>query len=141
MRLADTGRLDTDLLLQKLLRRDIAQTVTVLGELDFDTIENTPAVTHSSTTPGQGSNGLGLRRVTVTLNLYALTVATAVEVADQVTRAVHAWDAPDSAGIDGVGTVEKVTDIDELSHVDSPTLIGKDVVQYSGSFELLIRST
>lgn len=107
---------------------------TVTDEVDLDTINSFPTIAYSVSGPGQTANGDGYWNVFLDLNVIGDTT-NAFSTASALYDAVHAW-----AGVSTqFGWVHEVTDVSLFSTVPTPTVAGRQVVQYAGSFALSLR--
>lgn len=135
--------IDSDVLFQALLMEgEIVPAGQVAAEVDVDTFDAIPFVTHSSLI-AQDGNGRGLW--TATLQLTAFTDGT-VSAFNAVVRPlyalVHSWgELPTNGIVPGVGAVERVQDIQAFNRQGKGVpMNNKTVVPYVGSFELSIRN-
>lgn len=127
--------IDAGSLFYSSLVRDLDSSVTVVAELQLDTIDNFPTVSFSWSGAGQTGNGTELWFGFLDLNVFD-DVNSAFGNASAVYDLVHAW--PNQVA--EFGWVESVTDQQMFSPVPSPVVAGRQVVQYAGSFALALRN-
>ena len=129
--------LNADRLFQTLLSDGLDYDVA--AELDADTIEDTPAMIHSSNFQQIG-NGDGLWQGALTVHLFTFA-ASAFTAASELYALIHSWgDHPLNGVVPGVGAVVTVDDMNALSRSSGEVnMDNKQVVQYSGSFEITIK--
>ena len=129
--------LNSDRLFQTLLATGLEYDVA--GELDADTIETMPAMVHSSSFQ-QNGNSDGLWQGILTVHLFAYA-ASAFTAAAELYELIHSWgDHPLEGVVPGVGAVVTVEDMNSLSRSSGEvSMDNKQVVQFSGSFEITIK--
>ncbi|GAA2577318.1 hypothetical protein [Microbacterium binotii] len=137
--------LDSDRLFQALLERLELPGATVVADLDFDSFDDVPLITHRSFVAQEG-NGRGIWRATLTINAF-VDISSEPDpwttVIQPLYDGIHAWgDSPLAGVIDGVGAVSSVDrDIEALNrHGNAVELDAKSITTYTGSFELTIRA-
>lgn len=130
--------LNNDRLFQTLLTEALPD-IDVAADLDANTIESIPAVMHSSSV-SQTVNADGLWEAILTVHLFA-EARGAFDLAAYVYATIHSWgDLPLNGIVEGVGAVETVADMNAISRRSGEiSMDNKQVVQYDGSFNLLIR--
>lgn len=124
--------LDAESLVDSRLKAAIVD-APVYSELQDDI--DFPAVIYSVTGDGQTGNGPGIWPVHLEVSVIA-TADKAFGLASQVYDTIHGWPLTG----DEYGTVVSVTDVSLPSKVSSTTSANsKTEVQYTGSFDLLVR--
>lgn len=129
--------LNSDLLFQTLFAEGLS--FDAAADLDADTIDDLPALTHSSSV-AQTGNADGLWEGILVVHLFAFA-QTAFSKAAEVYSLVHSWgNHPLEGVVPGVGAVEVVTDMNALSRATGEIQMDtKQVVQYDGTFTVVIR--
>lgn len=131
--------LDAGLLFQTLLDAAKPEGSTVAADLDVESFDAVPFITHSWTI-AQDRNGPGLWSVMLTINLFLETTG-AFDTVAGLYEAIHAWgEDPDAAIVPGVGAVESVEDSSAIQPVSGEVLMNtKAVRHYQGTFEITAR--
>lgn len=113
----------------------------VAAEVDADTFDQIPFLIHSSLI-AQDANADGLWRCQLQVTVYTDgTTAAFRDVVRPFYTLVHSWDFPTNGIVPGVGSVERVADVQAFNRQGKGTsLNNKFVVPYIGSFELSIRN-
>lgn len=111
---------------------------TTEADLDVDSIEEIPFVTHSEIIARVDES---LWDVNLTINLF-LDPAGAQPIVDVLYDVVTTWaENPDAGIIPGVGAVEKLEDASAFMPVSGEVLMVNKVVRhYQGSFNLRVRN-
>jgi len=130
--------LNSDRLFQALFNEGLS--FTAAADLDAATIDDMPALTHSSSV-AQTGNADGLWEGILAVHIFAYA-QTAFSKAAEVYSLIHSWgDNPRSGIVPGVGAVEIVTDMNAISRATGEIQMDtKQVVQYDGTFSVTIRS-
>lgn len=136
-----TELLDDELMIFTLLKRDLDPSVMVASELDVDSIDHLPLVTFSIRGGDQMGNGPGLWSTPLVLNVFAEGQDDTWEVCKALYRIVHEWTIPGNSTIPNVGYISSLTDLSKFSKDPSVSMQGKNVTQYTGSFDLTIRNS
>jgi len=130
----DVVLLDNDGLFNTLLAGIAAADENVGAELDEGSYAEIPFISHFSTA-AQDSNGPGLWKGTLTVNLF-VDAATGFAVAKRFYAGIHAWNEPGVGVIPGIGGITEIGDISAFSRIgEAVQMEAKSVVQYTGSFE------
>lgn len=134
-----TKLLNAQKLFQVLLARDAPPSATVASDLDVDSFDDVPFITHNETIAQDG--GPGLWTVMLTVNLFA-EPRDSFDVASYLYDAITEWgEDPENAIVPGVGAVEALEDMNALVPVSGEvSMVNKIVVHYQGSFTLTVRS-
>lgn len=113
---------------------------TVAGDLDTDSFDDVPFVTHSETI-AQDRNSNGLWTVTLSISMY-VEPSTAFDTADAFYTLIQSWgEDPTSGVVPGVGGVEAVEDLSAFTPITGDIQMGtKAIRQYVGAFTILARS-
>lgn len=138
--MADVELIDDELIIFTLLKRDLPDSVTIAAELDVDSIDHLPFVTFSVRGGDQVGNGPGLWNVPVTFRVFAEGQDSTWELCRDLFTIVHEWATPGASTLTGLGHVSAVDDVSKFSRDATVDIQGKNVTQYSGSFDLLIRN-
>lgn len=133
--------LDDELLIFSLLKRDLDPSVMVSAELDVLSIDHLPLVMFSCRGGDQMGNGPGLWSSQLVLNVFAEGQDAAHEVCVALYRVVHEWALPNGSTVANAGYVTSVMDLSKFSKAPSVSMQGKNVTQYTGSFDLTIRNS
>lgn len=141
--------IDTEQYIYQLVRRDIvARQVdpvpTVAADLDVDTISEMPFWSFTLIGDGQIANGPGLWTYQVTWNVFAEGRDATFSSAADLYELHQGW-AADSEGtvlvVDGQPIwLHSLEDVDLFSRTGAAVVDGRDIVQFSGTFALAIRS-
>lgn len=134
----DDQLLDAAQLFQTLFTRDLPN-ASVAFDLDVDSFEHIPFVTHTSLI-AQDGNGEGLWTVTLIVNLF-VAPHDAQAFAASVYRVIRRWAAdPEKTYIEGVGSLDLIEDANAFVPVSGTvTMLNKVVRQYQGSFNMRAR--
>lgn len=138
--MTDLPLLDDELLVFALLKRDLPESVTVGAELDIDSIDHLPLVTFGSVGGNPVSNGPGLWSIPITFRVFAEGQDATWELCRDLHEAVMNWALPGVANAEGIGQVHAVSVVSKFSRDATVDMQGKNVNQYSGSFELIVRN-
>jgi hypothetical protein len=132
--------IDSELLITKLMERDLGAEHHVAADVDVDTIDELPAITYTATSTGETDNGLDT--VTLSVNVFAESIDEAFRVAQKTHNVIWTWDAdPSGAMVDGVGWIQDVEDVSTFSRVGTVTvMVGRSITQYVGVYTLTLRS-
>ena len=132
--------LDAALLFQRLLDESKPEGSTVAGDLDMDSFDEIPFITHS-TLIQQAGNGPGVWNVTLTVNLF-LDPAGAFPVVAAVYRAIHAWgEDPDAGVVADLAGIEEVEDLNAFVPVSGEVVMNNKVCRhYQGTFNIVARA-
>lgn len=128
--------LDADTLFQTLLTRLAIPGATVEADLDVDSFDEVPFITHQSII-AQDNNGPGLWTVTLSVNLFIGPENPFPTVAS-LYAGIWSWNLPLEGVVDGVGSVSEVIDGSAFSRLGAAQMLNKVVTQYVGSFELAV---
>lgn len=132
-------------LFQALLDRDKPDGATVANDLDVDSFDDIPFITHN-TLIAQTGNAPGLWDVTLTVNVFLeprdAAGVPAFDVVAAIYAAVHAWgEHPMNGIVPGVGAVESVDDMNAFAPASGDVLmVNKVVRQYSATFGIQART-
>jgi hypothetical protein len=133
--------IDSDRLFQQLLVGIEIPGVTVAADLDVDSFDDVPFVTHNASIAQSGnSEGIWTAALTVTAFIEANTES--FKTVQALYDGIHAWgEAPWDHIVPGVGAVETIRDVEAFTRVGQAVrMFAKSVTQYTGSFELTIRN-
>jgi hypothetical protein len=133
--------LDIEQLLFTLLVRDQPTGLKWQQNVDVESIDNFPLGTYDYHGFGQDANGDGLWSVILDLNLLLDDPATAFSTVSAVNDSVHLWADNQTGIVPSVGHVQSVKDLSIFSPANDPTIPGRLVMQYAGSFTLGLRNT
>lgn len=136
----DSPLIDDEQLVYLLLKRDLVDSVTLAAELDVESIDSMPFVTFNLRGGDQSGNGPGLWSCPLTIRVFAEGQDAAWELCSDLYRAVHMWAESGHSTVAGLGYVAVTTDLSKFSRDASVQMKGKNITQYTGSFELIIRS-
>ncbi|MBQ9917356.1 MAG: hypothetical protein IJO71_09170 [Microbacterium sp.] len=133
--------IDADSLFSQLLDALEIPDATIAVDLDVDSFDDVPFVTHHSII-AQAGNGPGLWSALLTVNIFLEVTDDTFGVVQALYRGIHSWDDPDKGIVPEVGAVETVErDVEAFTRRGpSVDLNAKSVTQYTGSFELTIRN-
>jgi len=133
--------IDSDRLFQHLFAALDIEGATVAADLDVDSFDSVPFITHRSTI-SQSGNGPGLWTAALSVSVFVEATTSTFRVVQDVYRGIHSWDAHDAGIVPHIGTVETVDrDIEAFTRMgQSVDLNAKSVTQYVGSFELTLRN-
>lgn len=111
---------------------------TTEADLDVDSIEALPFVTHSETIARVDEN---LWDVNLTINLFLEPLA-AQPIVDELYDVVTGWGEDPDAGIAlGIGAIERLEDSSAFIPITGEVLmVNKTVRHYQGSFSLRVRN-
>lgn len=111
---------------------------TTEADLDVDSIEEIPFVTHSETIARVDEN---LWDVNLTVNLF-LEPVSAQAIVDALYEDVTSWgEDPDAGVVQGVGGIERLEDSSAFVPISGEVLmVNKIVRHYQGSFSLRVRN-
>lgn len=133
-----SGLLHVDRLFQALLTEGLPDDYEVAADLDVDSIDFIPFITHRSFT-NQTGNADGLWSVTLSVRLFT-EAASAFDSAATLYDVIHAWAESPTAGIlPGIGGIEQVEDSSALARVVTTSMMNKFVTQYDGTFQILVK--
>lgn len=122
----------------------VTPTPTVAADMDVDLIDELPFWSFTVTGDGQIANGPGLWTFQLLMNFFADGRDACFATASAAYQIVHGWDddpAQTVLDIEGVQVwVSELTDIDVPSRTASVQIDGRDLVQFTGSFALALRS-
>lgn len=111
------------------------------AELDVDSFTLLPFLTHRSLVAAD-LNGPEAHSVSLTVNLFLDPSDTPFEWVERLHAAIWRWDSAEMTGIvPGVGGVEEIRrEIAAFDRVTSGAqMLGKEVTQYIGTWELTVR--
>ncbi|MCJ1709228.1 hypothetical protein [Microbacterium sp. VKM Ac-2923] len=132
--------LNAALLFQTLLADDAPPSATVASDLDVDSFDEIPFVTHSANIAQDGA-GPDLWTATLVVNIFA-PPRDSFDVAAYLYAAITGWgEDPDAGIVPGVGAVERLDDLNAFVQVSGEvSMVNKIVVHYQGTFTLLVRA-
>lgn len=131
---------DDELFLFTLLKRDVPSGAVIAAEMDVDSIDNLPLITFSARGGDQAGNGPGLWTCPLTIRVFAEGQDSTWELCRTLYRIIHEWEIPGNGIVEDVAVVSTVTDLSKFSRDASVDMQGKNVTQYTGSFELIIKN-
>lgn len=133
--------IDSDRLFSRLLDALDIPGAEVAADLDIDSFDDVPFITHHSLI-AQTGNAPGLWSAVLTVNVFLEATDATFGIVRAVYRGIHSWEDPESGIVPGVGAVESIDrDVEAFTRRgQSVDLNAKSVTQYTGSFELTIRN-
>lgn len=134
MSLLNAGRLFQTLL------EDASDVAEVAADLDVDSFDEVPFVTHSELI-AQDGNANGLWTVTLTVNIFVDAARNPHETVSAIYDLIRSWGEHPTAGVvPGVGGVENVEDLQAFTPLPGAAqMLNKVVRQYNGSFSIGVR--
>lgn len=140
MGLFDVELLDNDQLFNTLIREIAPPEVTVAGDLDVNSFQEIPFVTHFSTA-SQDGNANGLWTVVLTVSIFD-DPATAYGLVKALYKGIWAWDDPTKGIVPGIGAIESIDqELSAFSRVGGEAQMeNKTAIQYTGSWQLTARN-
>lgn len=139
--------IDAEQYIYQLVTRDalaLDVSPTVASDLDVDTIDELPFWGFTVTGDGQVANGPGLWTFQLSWNVFAEGRDAAFASAAQLYALHHAWMEDPSTTVleieDQPIWVAELEDIDIFSRTARSVINGRDIVQFTGTFALAIRS-
>ena len=133
--------IDTDRLFQTLLTRLDIPDATIANELDTDSFDQVPFITHRSSLQ-QTSNGPGLWGCTLTVVAFIVASDATFPTLQALYAGIHSWgDDPVEGIVTGVAAVEEVEDLEAFTRQSKGVpMLNAVVTPYVGSFGLTIRN-
>lgn len=140
MGLFDVEMLDNDQLFNTLIRDITPPEASVAGDLDVNSFEEIPFVTHFSTASQEG-NANGLWTVVLTVSLFD-EPATAFAMVKTLYKGIWAWNDPTKGIVPGIGAIESIDqELSAFSRVGGEAQMeNKTAIQYTGSWQLTARN-
>lgn len=136
----DSPLVDDELLVYTLLKRELPEGATLAAELDVDSIDTLPFITYNVRGGDQSGNGPGLWSSPLTIRVFAEGQDAGWELCRDLYRVIHLWAEPGNSTVPGVAYVTNVTDLSKFSRDATVAMEGKQITQYTGSFELITRT-
>lgn len=130
--------LNNDRLFQSLLTEIKPAGSEVAADLDVDSFDAVPFITHNSLI-AQDRNGAGLWTVQLNVNLF-VGPENPFPTVNALYEGIWSWDQPQNGVVAGIGHVVEVTDGNAFSRLGAAQMLNKVVTQYVGSFRLTVRS-
>jgi hypothetical protein len=131
--------LDIETLFDTLIRRDATSAQFIGSEYDTTLVDKFPAIVWLVSGTGNQSNGPGLYTASLTAYVHG-EPAEAWACMSELYDAVWSWDTPGNGTVDGIGSVQKVTEDINYPSRDSTSIVGGSTgVQYQAIWGLLLR--
>jgi hypothetical protein len=136
----DVKLLDNDQLFQKLIVGIAPPGASVAADLDVNSFEEIPFITHFSTAVQDG-NANGLWIVTLSVSLFD-EPANAFSRVEQLYQGIWGWDDPTKGIVPGIGAIESIDqELSAFSRVGGEAQMeNKTAIQYTGSWQLTARN-
>ena len=113
---------------------------TVAADLDVDSIDHVPFITHSSTIQ-QTANGPGLWACTLVVTVFIDASDATFPLIQDLYDGIHAWGTPPFGIVPNVAGIEEVVDVEAFTRQGKGVpMLNKLVTPYVGVFTLTLRN-